>query len=147
MAQSYRFLYKEPMLKLGHISYAALLAAGFVVIAPVLTPFAAAQTTTQTDEDEEDWRKSQKKPGSDDIFEDIRNNRSTGTGNVVTGPPNPLDSLPVESRRHLTRERAKAIASGDPNKIENTPYTPSEAAKTDEALLRQEKRSWKEIVA
>ena len=135
------------MIKLGHISFAALMAAGFMVVSPVLAPTASAQTTTQTDESEEDWRKSQKKPGSDDIYEDIRNNRSTGQGNVQTGPSNTLDTLPEESRRHLTRERAKALASaGDPNDISDAAYTPSEAAKGDERLARREKRVWNELI-
>ena len=142
MAQSWPFLYKGYMIKLRHVSIAALMAAGLMATAPL----SMAQTTTQTDQSEEDWRNSQKKPGSDDIFEDIRNNRSTGAGNVLTGPPNPLDSLPEESRRHLVNERAKALATGDLNNIENTPYTPSEAAKSDERLARQEEQVWKEII-
>ena len=147
MAQSYVNAYKSVMLKIGHISIAALMVAGLITVTPIASAqTTSGQTTQQTDQSEEDWRNSQKKPGSDDIFEDIRNNRSTGTGSVPYGPTNPLDSLPEESRRHLTRERAKALATGDPNAVGDTPYTPSEAAKTDPNLEQQEKDAWKAIM-
>lgn len=131
------------MIKLGYISFAALFAAGVLMTAPLA---AAQQSTEQTDQSEEDWRKSQKKPGTNDIFDDIRNNRSVGTG-VTYGPPNPLDSLPEESRRHLIRERAKALATGTPESLGNGDYTPSDAAKTDTSLAEQEKQAWEAIVA
>ena len=131
------------MMTFGRISFAALIAAGMLFSAPLIS----AQTTTQTDQSEEDWRKSQKRPDADDVFEDIRNNRSTGQGNVVYGPPNPLDSLPEESRRHLTRERAKALATGDPNNLGNVAYTPSEAAKSDSDLAQQEEQAWDAIIS
>ena len=57
---------------------------------------AYAQSTEQTDQSEEDWRKSQKKRDTTDIFEDILNNRTTGSGNGY-GPPNAIETLPEES--------------------------------------------------
>ena len=106
---------------------------------------AAAQTTEQTDKSEEDWRKSQKKRDTSDIFEDILNRRNTGQGSNQY-PQNPIDSLPEESRRHLMKERAKVIAESDPNTTPDAPYTPSEAAKTDPELAEQEKEAWTVIM-
>ncbi|MEP3889800.1 MAG: hypothetical protein ABJN69_04985 [Hellea sp.] len=106
---------------------------------------ASAQVTDQTDQSEEDWRKSKKKRDTSDIFEDILNRRSTGQGNG-TYPQNPIDNLPEESRRHLMKERAKVIAESDPGTTPDAPYSPSEAAKTDPELAEQEKEAWTVIM-
>jgi len=84
---------------------------------------AYAQSTEQTDRSEEDWRKSRKKSDTSDIFEDILNNRTTGSGNGY-GPPNPIESLPEDSRRHLMKERAKILATSQPGQTPNMPYNP-----------------------
>ena len=72
-----------------------------------LSGTAYAQTspdTRQTDQSEEDWRKSQKKGGtsSEDILDIIKNTRSSGVGNGRGYSP--IDALPEESRRHLMKE-------------------------------------------
>ena len=97
------------------------------------------------DRSEEDWLKSQKKSDTTDIFEDILNNRNIGSGNGY-GPPNPIETLPEESRRHLLKERAKILATSEPGTTPNTPYNPSEAAKSDSDLQEQEKEAWEDIV-
>lgn len=125
------------------VSTALLLAADFS--APAWSQTSNDQTT-QTDKSEEDWRKSRKKTTTDDIFEDILNRRSTGSGYGM-GPENPMDSLPEESRRHLMKERAKVIATSDPGQPVTTPYTPSETAKSDTDLQAQEKEAWDKLVS
>jgi hypothetical protein len=105
--------------------------------------FAYAQVTDQTDQSEEDWRKSRKKSGTSDIFNP--NNTTIGTGLGTIGdiePVSPVERLPSESRRHLMRERAKAIAESADGDISGAEYEPSEAAKNDEALMRDEKEAW-----
>lgn len=108
-------------------------------------PQAHAQSTQQTDQSEEDWRKSQRKKDTSDIFEDILNNRTSGSGNSY-GPPNPIETLPEESRRHLLRERAKIIATSEPGQVPDTPYKPSDAAIGDSDLQEQEKEAWEDII-
>lgn len=125
------------------VSTALFVVADFSVAAWAQT---SNDQTTQTDKSEEDWRKSRKKTTTDDIFEDILNRRSTGSGYGM-GPENPMDSLPEESRRHLMKERAKVIATSDPGQTVTTPYTPSEAAKTDADLQAQEKGAWDKLVS
>jgi len=126
-----------------------LLASTALLVAADFSMPAWSQTsndqTTQTDKSEEDWRKSRKKTTTDDIFEDILNRRSTGSGYGM-GPENPMDSLPEESRRHLMKQRAKVIATSDPGQPVTTPYTPSEGAKTDTDLQAQEKEAWDKLV-
>jgi len=122
---------------------ALLLGTSLIVIAD--TAPAYAQSTEQTDQSEEDWRKSRKKRTTQDIFEDILNPRNTGTGSGY-GPPNPIESLPEDSRRHLMKERAKVIATSDPGTTPNTPYNPSDDAKSDPDLQELEKEAWEEIV-
>ncbi len=101
--------------------------------------------TTQTDQSEEDWRNSRKKSETPDIFEDIRNGNSTGSG-IILGPQNPIDILPEDSRRHLMKERAKLLATQMPGEPVSAPYTPSEAAKQDAALEQEEREAWNDIV-
>jgi len=104
---------------------------------------AYAQVTDQTDQSEEDWRKSQKKKGSSDIYRDP-NRRSTGSGAPIVDyePVSPVDTIPSESRRHLMKERAKAIANSDDGDISDAEYVPSEDAKSDEQLMRDEQEAW-----
>ena len=122
---------------------ALLLGSSILVMADAAPAY--AQSTEQTDQSEEDWRKSQKKSDTTDIFEDILNNRNIGSGNGY-GPPNPIETLPEESRRHLLKERAKILATSEPGTTPNTPYNPSEAAKSDSDLQEQEKEAWEDIV-
>jgi len=113
-----------------------------------LSGTAYAQTspdTRQTDQSEEDWRKSQKKGGtsSEDILDIIKNTRSSGVGNGRGYSP--IDALPEESRRHLMKERAKRMAQAGPNEPVDVSYTPSEAAKSDSDLESDEKAAWEQM--
>ena len=104
--------------------------------------------TRQTDESEDDWRNSRKKRDVGDIFEDIATNpRSQGTGGVFGGEVKAIDRLNPESRRHLNRLRAKALAESEPGEPIDAAYEPSEAAKGDEYISRQEEKAWDEMVA
>ena len=107
---------------------------------------AYAQVTDQTDQSEEDWRKSRKKRGSSDIYE--RNTTTIGNGLGTIGeikPVSPVERLPSESRRHLMKKRAEAIANSPDGSISDAAFEPSEAAKSDEALRRDEEEAWEVI--
>lgn len=106
-----------------------------------------AQVTDQTDQSEEDWRKSRKKSGTSDIYR-TPNTSSTGSGapTIEYEPVSPVERLPSESRRHLMKERAKAIANSDDGDISDADYVPSEDAKFDEQLMRDEQEAWDVIV-
>ncbi|GHA93886.1 hypothetical protein GCM10009069_16230 [Algimonas arctica] len=108
---------------------------------------AYAQVTDQTDQSEEDWRKSRKKSGTSDIYR-TPNTSSTGVGAPVIDyePVSPVERLPSESRRHLMKERAKAIAESDDGDISDAEYVPSDEAKSDEQLMRDEQEAWDVIV-
>ena len=111
-------------------------------------PVAYAQTpdTDQTDRSEDDWRKSQKKKTGEDVLNDIFQNKSIfgqGSGGYEQ---NPIDALPERSRNHLKKERAKALATVDPNNVPDIPYTPSAEAQTDPKLAEQEKEVWEGMV-
>ena len=113
-----------------------------------LSANAFAQTspnTTETDQSEEDWRKSQKKGGNstEDILDIIKNTRSSGIGNGRGASP--IDSLPEESRRHLMKERARRMAQAGPNEPVDVSYKPSEDAKSDSELEADEKAAWEEL--
>ena len=126
----------------------ALLALMFSGSVFALSTTAYAQTspdTRQTDQSEEDWRKSKKKgsTSSEDILDIIKNTRSSGVGNGRGYSP--IDALPEESRRHLMKERAKRMAQAGPNEPVDATYTPSEAAKSDTNLQNDEKAAWKKM--
>lgn len=107
----------------------------------------APSDTTQTDQSEEDWRNSQKRGDSDDPFDPNANPNNTGWG-INLPPSGPMDQLPEESREHINRERARAIATGNPSDP-NEPipdYTPSDAAQSDPGLARAEQAAWDEIM-
>jgi hypothetical protein len=101
--------------------------------------------TRQTDQSEEDWRKSKKKGGSstEEILDIIKNTRSSGVGNGRGYSP--IDALPEESRRHLMKERAKRMAQAGPNEPVDVTFKPSEAAKSDSNLEADEKAAWEEM--
>lgn len=114
---------------------------------PGFSMSAWAQVTDQTDQSEEDWRKSRKKSGTSDIYR-TPNTSSTGSGAPIVDyePVSPVERLPSESRRHLMKERAKAIANSDDGDISDADYVPSEEAKFDEQLMRDEQDAWDVIV-
>ena len=72
--------------------------------------------TRQTDEDEDAYRRSQRRRDTGDIFKDIDiNNRSDGSGGRNIGREvKAIDRLDQESRRHLNKQRAKALAEAKP---------------------------------
>ena len=111
-------------------------------------PVAYAQTpdTDQTDRSEDDWRKSQKKKTGEDVLNDIFQNKTIfgqGSGGYEQ---NPIDGLPERSRNHLKKERAKALATVDPNNVPDIPYKPSREAQNDPELAEQEKEVWEGMV-
>ena len=107
-------------------------------------PAALGQATTQTDQSEEDWRRSQKKSGSE-VFDPNANTSSTGSG-LNLPALEPIDQLPEVSRRHLRRMRARVIAEMGFGDEGERRYEPSEAAKTDPELAAQEEEVWEIIL-
>ena len=107
---------------------------------------ALAQDTEQTDQSEEDWRKSQRKRKSNDDFDPITNPQGLGTG-ISLPPLEPIDTLPEDSRRHLQRQRAKVIAEMEFGEdLEDVAFEPSEAAKQDPGLAAEEEEAWEVIL-
>lgn len=133
------------MLKTLMTSLALTTALG--VALPGFSMSAWAQVTDQTDQSEDDWRKSRKKSGTSDIYR-TPNTSSTGVGAPVIDfePVSPVERLPSESRRHLMKERAKAIAQSDDGDISDAEYVPSEEAKSDPELMSEEQEAWEVIV-
>jgi hypothetical protein len=108
---------------------------------------AYAQVTDQTDQSEDDWRKSRKKSGTSDIYRTPNTSRTgSGAPSIDYEPVSPVERLPSESRRHLMKERAKAIAESDDGDLSDAEYVPSEAAQSDEQLMRDEQEAWDVIV-
>ena len=113
---------------------------------------ASAQVTDQTDQSEEDWRKSRKKRGTSDIYKPNRTRTGTGPNTPAdpgdigdVKPVTPVERLPSESRRHLMKQRAKAMAESADGDISDAAYEPSEEALGDEQLMRDEKEAWEFI--
>ena len=104
--------------------------------------------TRQTDQSEDDYRRSQRRRDTGDIFEDIDiNRRGTGAGgNHVGREVKAIDRLDQESRRHLNKQRAKALAEANPGESIDAAYEPSETAKTDEYVAKQEQKAWEEMM-
>ena len=111
----------------------------------------ASPATSQTDASEDAWRKSKKKRTISDPFSRTPNRSSTGVG-MNLPPLSAMERLPEESRRHLQRQRARVIASmkfgkdGKPLPDKNQQYQPSEAAKKDPALAKDEEEAWQVIL-
>ncbi|MEL6754220.1 MAG: hypothetical protein AAFO57_09355 [Pseudomonadota bacterium] len=102
--------------------------------------------TDNTDQSEEDWRRSQRKE-SGDRNDPISNPSTIGVG-VNFPEPREIDRLPEESRRHLNRQRARVIAEVDLDnpQPQDIAYKPSEAAKSDPQLMRDEQAAWEEMI-
>ncbi len=105
---------------------------------------AYAQTTTQTDQSEEDWRKSKKKTSPDDPWDGFKNTNGWGQGTQRT--MSPVDMLPEESRRFLMKERAQRVAEAGIGEPVDTSYEPSDAAKSDPSLESDEKAAWSDMM-
>ena len=123
----------------------ALLAVSAVALGLMVQMPAYAQSTEQTDQSEEDWRRSKKKSSSD---REDQTRTLPGLGGGIPIPPlEPIDTLPEESRRHLQRQRAKVIAEVEFGETpEDVPYEPSEAAKADPELAAEEEEAWEVIM-
>ena len=103
--------------------------------------------TRQTDEAEDDYRRSQRRRSAGDIFDDIDiNTRGSGTGTILGREVKAIDRLNQESRRHLNKQRAKALAEANPGEPVDAAYEPSETAKTDDHVARQEEEAWEEMM-
>ena len=110
-----------------------------------------ASATSQTDRSEEAWRKSRRKQSARDPFSRAPNASSTGVGAPLP-PLSAMERLPEESQRYLKRQRARVIASmtfgkdGKPELGKAAQYQPSEAAKKDPQLARDEEEAWQVIL-
>ena len=128
---------------LRHILLGSIALAGIAFVMPAN---GYAQDTQQTDQQEEDWRNSQRKSRTNDDFDPIINPQGLGSGGILP-PLEPIETLPEESRRHLKRQRAKVIGEvefgEDPGDV---PYEPSEAAKQDPNLAAEEEAVWETIL-
>lgn len=101
--------------------------------------------TTQTDQSEDDWRRSKRKDSTGD-YDPISNPMSGGLGNIMI-TTEPIDQLPPESRRHLKRQRALAIAGMGPDgDMQDVAYEPSAGAQADPNLAAEEKAVWDEMM-
>lgn len=130
---------------LKHLLFSsALLSVGFALSLPATAQ--STERTVQTDQSEEDWRRSQRKADGEDREDIFDPSQTTGAGGVLP-PLRPIDSLPTESRRHLSKQRAIAIAGmGSDGQVQNTSYEPSDAAKSDPNLAAEEEAVWKEMM-
>lgn len=103
--------------------------------------------TRQTDQSEDDYRRSQRRRDTGDIFDDIDiNTRSSGSGGILGREVKAIDRLDQESRRHLNKQRAKAMAEAQPGQPIDAAYEPSETAKSDEYVAKQEEAAWEEMM-
>lgn len=100
--------------------------------------------TTQTDQSEEDWRKSKKKTTTDDPWNGFKNTNGWGQGTQRS--LSPVDILPEESRRFLMKERAQRLAEAGIGEPVDASFEPSEAAKADPSLESDEKAAWAELM-
>ena len=128
-------------------SIIASLAFGGVILCGLPVVHAQSnQETKQTDQSEEDWRKSQRKSGSEDPVDIFSSTSGTGFGEPLS-PLEPIDRLPEESKRHLSKQRAIAIAGmGPDDNLEDIDYEPSDAAKKDPVLAADEQAAWEDMV-
>ena len=100
--------------------------------------------TVQTDQSEEDWRKSKKKTSTDDPWNGFQNTNGWGQGTQRT--LSPVDRLPEDSRRFLMKERAERLAQAGVGEPVDTSYKPSNEAKSDPSLESDEKAAWSEMM-
>lgn len=127
--------------------FAALAAPAYAQDAGQVSTPPSNPDTRQTDDAEDDYRRSQRRRDTGDIFDDIDiNTGSTGSGGMLGREIKAIDRLDPESRRHLNKQRAKALAEAAPGEPIDAAYEPSDAAQTDEYIERQEAEAWKEMV-
>jgi len=121
-----------------------LLSSGLVSLTASTAFAQSAPNTTQTDQSEEDWRKSKKKSTTDDPLDGFTNMNGWGKGSQRTLTP--IDMLPEDSRRYLMKERAQRLAQAGVGEPVDTNFEPSEAAKSDANLEADEKAAWTEMM-
>ena len=121
-----------------------LLSSGLVSLTASTAFAQSAPNTTQTDQSEEDWRKSKKKSNTDDPLDGFTNMNGWGKGSQRTLTP--IDMLPEDSRRYLMKERAQRLAQAGVGEPVDTNFEPSEAAKSDANLEADEKAAWTEMM-
>ena len=142
--------YAEPMKsKLRLVLFGSILTPIFMGVAAYAQDNPAPNpNTSETDQSEEDWRNSRRKKETnpDEILDAILGGRNNGGWTIPTGPASPVESLPQESRRHIMKERARAMAETAPGQEPSSEYNPSDAAKSDPDLAEQEKEAWEYIM-
>ena len=127
-----------------HVLLSLLLSSGFAALTASPAFAQSAPNTTQTDQSEEDWRKSKKKSSTDDPLDGFKNVNGWGQGTQRT--LSPVDMLPEESRRFLMKERAERLAEAGIGEPVDTSFEPSAEAKTDPDLASDEKAAWSEMM-
>lgn len=135
------------MIRLVLLSAVSVWALGGVALAQQTGSISSEPgTTNETDQSEEDWRRS-RRVDSGDPFDPDANTTDRGWGTNLP-PMRPVDHLPEESRRHLSQQRARAIAEMDMNdpQPQQVAYEPSDAARSDPGLRQQEEAVWAEMV-
>ena len=142
MARSSRLCYDEVMIKQFLLSM--VLSSGFAASLAVPAFAQDNPNTTQTDQSEEDWRKSKKKTTTDDPWDGFKNTNGWGQGTQRS--LSPVDTLPEDSRRFLMKERAQRMAEAGIGEPVDTSFEPSDAAKSDPSLESDEKAAWTEMM-
>ena len=127
-----------------HVLLSLLLSSGFAALTASPAFAQSAPNTTQTDQSEEDWRKSKKKSSTDDPLDGFKNINGWGQGTQRT--LSPVDMLPEDSRRFLMKERAQRLAEAGIGEPVDTSFEPSAEAKTDPDLEADEKAAWSEMM-
>lgn len=127
-----------------HVLLSFLLSSGFAALSAPAAFAQSAPDTTQTDQSEEDWRKSKKKSGSDDPWDGFQNTNNWGQGTQRT--MSPVDLLPEDSRRYLMKLRAQRMANASIGEPVDASFEPSAGAKTDPNLESDEKAAWLEMM-
>ena len=142
MARTSRLCYDEVMIKQFLLSM--VLSSGFAASLAVPAFAQDNPNTTQTDQSEEDWRKSKKKTTTDDPWDGFKNTNGWGQGTQRS--LSPVDTLPEDSRRFLMKERAQRMAEAGIGEPVDTSFEPSDAAKSDPSLESDEKAAWTEMM-
>lgn len=127
-----------------HTLLSLLLSTSFVAVLAAPAFAQSAPNTTQTDQSEEDWRKSKKKSTKDDPWDGFKNTNNWGQGSQRS--MSPVDMLPEDSRRFLMKERAQRLAEAGIGEPIDTVFEPSDKAKTDPSLESDEKAAWSEMM-
>ncbi len=132
------------MLKHSVLILSVMTSTSVLAVAPCHGQDNAPADTRQTDQSEEDWRRSQKKKSTSRPVDIIPNISDTGWGSPQ--PQSPVDSLPEASRRHMIKERARILAETPPGQTPKAVYNLSKEAQNDPELAQQELEAWEVIM-